>query len=196
MSQSSQSNLQDSNSSANVSQEASNQPLSKQRAQRNFSVPQRFVASAAPSPRLLVIAARNSPGSLPSELLSQNDSKEDDALSKTFKMAVVSQTRPCVPDALAQLNAFGWKVVKVERKGDSFPLSVMAGHEIGCEYVLNPTRHARKEVKTVRDASVALVVGTTPIGGIDAEVFRVEEGLAKTDFAARKQMAPFMNVGR
>ena len=106
---------------------------------------------------------------------------------------VASQTKPPVRDALEQLLAVGFERTKVERKGDCFPLSVMAGHEIvDTAAVLMPTSDAKDKVLTLRKAGVGLVAGSKPIGGIESRVFRAEEGLKKTPIAAAKELAPYL----
>ena len=106
---------------------------------------------------------------------------------------VVSQTKPPVSNALQQLSAIGFEQIKVELKGDCFPLSVMAGHEIvDTAAVLTPTSDAQDLVLTLRKAGVGLVAGSKPIGGIESRVFREQEGLKKTPPAAIKEMKPYL----
>ena len=105
------------------------------------------------------------------------------------RIAVQSQVQPPIPDALAQLGAFGWRVGKAERKGDCSVLSIMAGHEIKDEVlVLNPSPDTLKLVQKARSAAVSIIVGTNPIGGINAKTFREQEGLCPTPQAAAKEM--------
>ena len=105
------------------------------------------------------------------------------------RTAVPSCVQPPIPDALAQLGALGWRLGKAEGKGDCSVLSMMAGHEIKDEaQVRHPSTDALKLVQKARDAGVSIVVGTQPIGGIDAKKFRAQEGLRRTPQAAAKEM--------
>jgi hypothetical protein len=105
------------------------------------------------------------------------------------RTAVPSQMQPPIPDALAQLGALGWRAGKAEGKGDCSVLSMMAGHEIKDEaQVLHPSADTLKLVQKARSAGVSIVVGTEPIGGIDAKTFRGQEGLCRTPQAAAKEM--------
>ena len=105
------------------------------------------------------------------------------------RTAVPSQMQPPILDALAQLDALGWRISKAEGKGDCSVLSMMAGHEIKDEaQVLNPSPDTLKLVQKARSAGVSIVVGTNPIGGITAKTFREQEGLCCTPQAAAKEM--------
>jgi hypothetical protein len=103
------------------------------------------------------------------------------------RTAVPSQVQPPVPDALAQL--VGWRAGKAEGKGDCSVLSMMAGHEIKDEAeVLHPSPATLKLVQKARSSGVSIVVGTDPIGGVDAKTFRGQEGICRTPQAAAKEM--------
>ena len=105
------------------------------------------------------------------------------------RTSVQSHVQPPILDALAQLGQLGWRRGEAEGKGDCTVLSVMAGHEIKDEHqVLYPSTDTLKLVQKYRSASVSLVVGTEPIGGISVKTFRAQEGLCRTPQAAAKEM--------
>ena len=56
----------------------------------------------------------------------------------------------------------------------------MADHEITVDKALDPSATTDAAVKQMRENSVSLVCSDTSIGGIDAQIWRVEEGLPRT----------------
>ena len=57
--------------------------------------------------------------------------------------------------------------LKTEGRGDCYPLSVLAGHEVQDEHqIKHPSAATRKIVKKLRGGAVSLLAGSAPIGGI------------------------------
>ena len=110
---------------------------------------------------------------------------------------VQSRIRPPIPfeEALARLSSLGFTLEEAEGEGDCYFLSVMAGHEITASHALHPTPSTRDKVKFVREQAVSLVSGSAPIAGIEAEVWRVEEGLPKTPLGASRSLKRFRQLG-
>ena len=105
------------------------------------------------------------------------------------RTTVQSHVQPPIPDALAQLGQIGWRLGHAEGRGDCSVLSIMAGHEIKNEQqVLYPSAVTLKLVQKTRSASVSIIVGTEPIGGVSAKTFRGQEDLCLTPQAAAKEM--------
>ena len=105
------------------------------------------------------------------------------------RTAKQGKTQQPVSDALDQLSSLGWRVVEAEGKGDCSVLSSIAGYEVKDEKeILNPSASTLKLVSKIRSASVSVVVGSAPIGGLPSKTFRVQEGLAPASQAAAKEM--------
>ena len=73
--------------------------------------------------------------------------------------------------------------------GDCFPLSSMCGFELTADKVEAPDADTTEAVRVSRDASVGILVGDDPIGGIAASTLRKEEGMEEATF--REKMAPW-----
>ena len=104
------------------------------------------------------------------------------------RTTVQSHVQPPIPDALAQLGQIGWRLGHAEGRGDCSVLSIMAGHEIKNEQqVLYPSAATLKLVQKTRSATVSIIVGTEPIGGVIAsKTFRGQENLCRTPQAAAR----------
>ena len=70
----------------------------------------------------------------------------------------------------------------------------MADHELTVDEALDPSATTDAAVKQMRENSVSLVCSDTPIGGIDAQIWRVEEGLPKTALGATRALKKFNNL--
>lgn len=149
-------------------------------------------AAAAPAPAVAPAPAPPAPASpAPSPAVSDNTDVDDDesteadiaraaALAAQGREPVHTQVRPPVSDALARLG-------EAEGEGGCYPLAVLAGHEVQDErHIKHPSKATRKIVKKPRGDAVSLLVGSDPIGGVEAAVFCREENPPATPAAAAR----------
>ena len=94
-----------------------------------------------------------------------------------------SMVKPSIPimEAHAMLKEARFEKKEAARNGDCFALSAMAGFELkDLSEVMEPRLYTIEVVGDAREASVDLLTGDAPIGGIDASVVRENEGLDDT----------------
>lgn len=106
----------------------------------------------------------------------------------------VDDTKTYTKEELSEyFESIGFRRVKIERKGDCYPLSVMAGHEIKDEAeLLDPTQETTNKVTTLRNNAINLV--TTKNQTLDGFNPKKNMRISKlfTDWKqAQKQMAPW-----
>jgi hypothetical protein len=120
--------------------------------------------------------------------------REESSEEEVQITGTVDDTKTYTKEELSEyFESIGFRRVKIERKGDCYPLSVMAGHEIKDEAeLLDPTQETTNKVTTLRNNAINLVTtkNQTLDGFKPKKNMRISELF--TDWKqAQKQMAPW-----
>jgi len=112
------------------------------------------------------------------------------------RASVPSQVQPPIADAQAHLAEFNLVLGASAPNGDCFILSVLcACGEISPEEAVHPTVQVTERVRRIRNVAIDLIAGDSPIGTIDASVFRFGEKLPADSVGSQIAMAAWRVPG-